>query len=164
MKLIIKQPIAKSEWATLYCVGDNACEKGGTISNVVLQKMRSQGIIQVMDPDKLIEKHPKHEELIIDSAFHHYLGIGLDEKYPAIPTIYKIELYCDKCGIVHPINEHIFWTDYDTQIRYKFTTKVRCSKCNDKIQWMERTLENEDEVKLKQEFLKKSGETWTQSY
>lgn len=164
MKLIIKQPIDKNEWATIFCVGDNACEKGGQISNAALEKMRSQEIIQVMDPDKLIDKHPKHEELIADSESHHYLGIGSDEKYPAIPAIYKIELYCDNCGIVHPINEHIFWKDYDTKEILKFKTYVRCSKCNAQIQWMERTLENEDEVKSKQEFLKRSGETWTQSY
>ena len=164
MKLIIKQSIDKKEWATVFCVGDNACEIGGNLSNTALAKMRIHGIIQVLDPVQLIDKHPKHEQLIAESESHHYLGIGPDEKYPALPGIYKIELYCDNCGIVHPINEHVFWKDYDTQIRFKFKTYVRCSKCNEQIQWMERTLENENEVKLKQEFLKKSGETWTQSY
>lgn len=72
MKLIIKQPIAKNEWATIFCVGDNSCEKGGTVSNAVFEKMRSDGIIQQIDAVPLIDNHFKHVELITDVKSNNY--------------------------------------------------------------------------------------------
>lgn len=75
MKLIIKQPITKSEWSTIYCVGDNACEKGGTLSNAVLEKMRSEGIIREMEHTKVIEDHFRHVPLMEEVKSHNYLEI-----------------------------------------------------------------------------------------
>lgn len=75
MKLIIKQPIDKKEWSTVFCVGTNACEKGGQLSNTVLEKMRSDGIIQEIDPVKVIDNYFKHVELITHVKSHNYYEI-----------------------------------------------------------------------------------------
>lgn len=75
MKLIIKQPIDKKEWSTVFCVGDNACEKGGQLSNTVLEKMRSDGIIREIDHESLFEDNFKHEELLHNAKSHNYLKI-----------------------------------------------------------------------------------------
>lgn len=87
MKLIIKQPIAKNEWSTIFCVGDNACEKAGTLSNIALEKMRSEGMILEMEHTKVIEDHFRHVPLMEDVKSHNYLEIKkLQEKPSPCPV------------------------------------------------------------------------------
>lgn len=71
MKIIIKQPIDKSEWATVFCVGDNACEIGGQLSNTILEKMRSEGIIKKMNSDS-VRTYYTHVSLIADAKSSNY--------------------------------------------------------------------------------------------
>lgn len=74
MKIIIKQPIDKSEWSTVFCVGDNTCEIGGNLSNTVLEKMRSDGIIRQLNSDS-VRKYYTHVSLIADASSSNYFEI-----------------------------------------------------------------------------------------
>lgn len=63
MRLIIKQFTGQKISSTIFCVGTNACEEGGTLSNTVFEKMRSENIIQEIDSLEIIELFWKHAAL-----------------------------------------------------------------------------------------------------
>lgn len=63
MRIIIKQFTGQNTWSDVFCVGSIACERGGQLSNTVLEKMKSKNIIQEIDSLEIIELFWKHEEL-----------------------------------------------------------------------------------------------------
>lgn len=63
MRIIIKQFTGQNIWSDVFCVGALACEKGGQLSNTVLEKMKSENIIQEIDSLEIIELFWKHAEL-----------------------------------------------------------------------------------------------------
>lgn len=64
MRMIIKQFTGQNIWSDVFCVGTIACERGGQLSNTVLEKMKSENIIQEVDATEIIELFFKHIPLI----------------------------------------------------------------------------------------------------
>lgn len=77
MRLIIKQFTGQVIWSQIFCVGTNACTEGGQISNTVLEKMKSQNIIQEVHGLEIIEIFHNHEELMKDNQKCKYFEIKL---------------------------------------------------------------------------------------
>lgn len=51
----------------VFCAGDVACEKGGELSNVAVEKMKSNNLLHELDPVKVIDKYFRHAEIISDA-------------------------------------------------------------------------------------------------
>ena len=64
MRMIIKQFIGQNTWSDVFCVGTNACERGGQISNTVFEKMKSENMIREVDATEVIELFFRHVALI----------------------------------------------------------------------------------------------------
>lgn len=64
MRIIIKQFTGQNTWSDVFCVGAVACERGGQLSNTVLEKMKSDNIIKEVDATEIIELFFKHHALI----------------------------------------------------------------------------------------------------
>ena len=64
MRIIIKNYPEEKFWSTIFCVGTNACEAGGFISNLVFQKMLEENKITEIDSVEIIELFFRHVPLI----------------------------------------------------------------------------------------------------
>lgn len=159
MKLIIKQPIDKKEWATVFCVGDNACEIGGNISNTVLEKMRSEGFIQQLYPEKFPSGYSKHASLMQAEEAHIYYEIN--KKNPVVTPVacFPQKDYCYECRENITAIDKIIFSTNEKQLRQMYYGK-HCPKCDLELASMTDIYRQPEMEEKQKEKFQASGLTW----
>lgn len=170
MRLIVKQFITKKEWSTIFCVGDNACEKGGALSNTVLEKMKSHNMIHEVDGLEIIDLWHRHAALTNEVQNCRYYELKkieapqLDQTpvpIVQIPVPYDPNVLCDKCGHTGiPKNKFVF-SDSKTRKR-QIRGSTHCEKCEEEINWFKRYFKNPKDEQAEKDRLTAAGQTWTE--
>lgn len=167
MRLIIKQSLVKKEWSTVFCVGDKACEKGGELSNSVLEKMKSQNLIQEVDGVQLIESFYQHAALtneVQNCMYYEIVKIGIDQLNPPQGTPLPApdpNILCDKCdhkGV--PKGKFIFSDSRSRKRQMRWSG--HCEKCDHELTFFKKYFTTPKHEQAEKDLLTAAGETWTE--